>query len=77
VLAHAVSVVEFDCTVESGDAFVGYSITTDPLFRVDLGYSEQRFVVRVPGLLDDPIGREETELLASPTRYLLDLLTGR
>lgn len=76
VLARAVSIVRVDCIVD-GESFMAHSVTTDPLTSTDLGYSEQPFVVWATEPLNDPRGCDETELLSSSTRYLLDLLAGR
>jgi hypothetical protein len=76
-LALSISVFRIDCSVDGRDSFIAHSITTDPPAQTDLGCSEQPFVVWITDALDDPVGCNETELLASPTRYLLDLLAGR
>ena len=67
VLAHAVSAVEYSCSA-SGD--VGVRVLTDPLGRVDLGFSEEPFELwGVGGSLTDLRGDVE---LANSTPAGLD-----
>lgn len=77
VLAHAVNILEIRCTV-AGDEALGYSVTTDPLGRIDLGFSQQPLTVWVTDVVPDgQIDCVDADVLTTPRQYLLDLLAER